>query len=364
MPKRRPRGTGTIFYSRPRKRWIGRKPVGRTPAGRTRYVECWGRTQEELVRRLDAAGPPGPDVTVSGWTERWLDTLTVGRPTADNYRTSVGHVAGRVGHLKLSALTTHDVEGLSAHLLRAGLEANTVRKVLKHLSVCLNAAVRAGVVPANVVRPARKPKSKRAKIDPFTPDELTLIVRSCDRPRLYPVALLAATGCRVGESLGLNAADYTAGTLSVTKTYCRRYGLRPPKTPNSVRTIRVPLEARPAVLAALGSRKTGPLFATSRGRRRPPQDTTGAWRALLKRLGLRYRNLHQLRHAVASAMLARGASVPNVAKYLGDTPAEVGRTYAHATGEDMADVMDSVLGGGRKVGTGDGMSQKRGKLRA
>lgn len=346
---RRARGTGTIFFHPAKRRWVGRTAVGRTAAGRTLYVERSGATQAEVVRKLALAGPPGPDVTVAAWAGRWLAALQCRPATLAKYGDSVRlHIGPRLGHLKVRSVTPSQVEAFAAGC-RATLGANSTRNVLTHLGMVLRAAVRDGIAERNPVAVARKPKAVRKGVDPFTPAELSLIVaRAGDAENTCPFALLAGTGCRVGEALALDVADLdpAAGTVSITKTFDREHGTGPPKSAAGVRTVRVPAPALPALARACGGRAAGPLFVTARGNRRIGQLVSQAWAGLLRRLGLAYRNPHQLRHSVATHLVSAGVPIGDVAAYLGDTEATVVKTYLHPAGTDPADTLDALLGGG------------------
>ena len=352
MPKkrkgRRARGTGSIFFHEGRGVWVGRRVVGRTPDGTPIRVERSAPTQGEVVELLAAATPPGPDVTVGQWVARWYATLQVRDSTAADYRQSLDkYVLPEVGHLRLCDLTPGRVEAMAVALARRGLGANTIRQAVAHLGTAMQAALRDEVVHRNPVRVARRPKAKKADIDPFTPAELkTLVAAATARESARPLALLAATGCRVGEALALDVTDFdpVAGTVSITKTYDREFGIRPPKSANGVRTIRVPKPAMPALVAAAGRRKKGPLFLSSQGTRRVYQNVSVTWKSLLKRCELRYRKPHQLRHSVATALIADGEGLADVAKFLGDTLATLVKTYVHPTYSDPCARLDRLLG--------------------
>lgn len=140
-----------------------------------------------------------------------------------------------------------------------------------------------------------------------------------------------------------------AYTVSIAKTITKQekrgITIGPPKSANSVRTIRVPAPAIPALVAAVGGRTSGPLFATSNGRRFPAQNIDGGLRRLLRSLGLPVRGSHTLRHAVGSHLAAAGVPLADLAKYLGDDVATVVRTYMHAVGADPAEAMERLHGG-------------------
>ena len=179
------------------------------------------------------------------------------------------------------------------------------------------------------------------------------------------VAVVAAVGCRIGEALALDVTDFdpTVGTLTITKTYSRHYGIGPPKSKYSTRTIRVPPAALPAILAAIRKRTAGLLFPSARGYRRDEMSPREAWVKVLARVGLSYRNLHQLRHSVATALISAGVPLGDVAACLGDTVQTVVSTYLHPAGTDPSLAMERLLGG-RKVGTETRTATKTLKSRA
>src|SRR5262249_41186021 len=105
-----------------------------------------------------------------------------------------------------------------------------------------------------------------------------------------------------------------------------------PKSPRSDRTIRIPEIVR----GLFGGSWPGSPYRTAASR----------WKAFLAKLGLRYRNLHQLRHSVASHAIAAGVPPPNRARDLGDTVDTIVKTYLHATpGEDVCEAMERLLSG-------------------
>lgn len=350
---RRARGSGAVFFSEARQRWIGRRVVGRTATGRTLYKEVWGKTQAEVMAKLADAGPPGPDVTIAAWAKRWLESVRVRTGTRAGYLNTLDkHALPSLGHLKVKDVTASRIEGFAARL-GDDLEANTVRKVLSHLRTMFSSAVRDGLLVANPVTIAKKPRGKKKAIVPFTPGELlTIIERAGEFAAGGIIALMAGTGCRMGEALALDVEDFDrqAGTVHIRRTYHRVWGLGDqPKTENGVRKIRVPDPVVAYLVSAAGDRTTGPLFLTGAGRRPSHDLTTDPWHRLLKRLGLADRNPHQLRHSVATSLISEGVPLGDVARYLGDTVETLVKTYVHATGTDPADTLNRLLGG-RKVG--------------
>lgn len=351
---RRARGTGTIFFNERKQRWVGRVPVGKKPNGDPVYRECWGRTQGEVVRRMAAAEPPGEDTTVAQWAARWLATLTSRQQTVDGYEGRLAHVLPAIGHRRVADVTAADVERLAAGLVHQ-LARSTTAVVLGVVGSMFRAAVRAGLIPSNPVAVARRPKVPKRRREVYPPDDLARVVEAAGwYAGAGAAALMAAVGCRIGEAIALDVTDLdpAAGTLSITKTFVASLGtINAPKSENGVRTIRVPAVALPGLRAAVAGRKAGPLFCTARGRRLRPSTVDRGVRLVLEELGLERRGSHSLRHSVASALVAGGVPVADVAKYLGDSVKTIVDTYLHATGADPAAAIDRLYGG-RKVGGG------------
>ncbi len=333
--------------------------MGRTPGGRTRYQEVSDANQAAAVAKLQAILPPAPGITVGEWCVRWLGGVDVRPATRDNYTLSVrDYIIPTLGYLKLAALTAFACEQAGQSWVRSGVAASTARLMMSQLSRACSAAVREGVVAVNPVKEARRPKSPHGTISPFTAPEVGRIIDAATpRPGARIIAILAATGMRDGEAIALDVEDYDAATgmLSITKTCHDKHGLGPPKSANSLRTIRVPLRGRAAVELAIGERKRGILFpAVKSAGRMKHFIVRRALDAVLRAAGegqgvapIRERNVHQLRHASHTIQLAAGVPVADVAKFHGNSPIVVMQTYCHATASvDPSEAMDRALGAG------------------
>ncbi len=347
VPRRRARGTNPLFWSESRKVFIGRVAVGRNTKGKLVYTERSHPKQTELVKLLKELEPLGADARVTEWCARWLQEMQV-RPRTAEIRAGVvrDHIAPTLGHLKLRDLTAYQINQTVATWSAAGLHVNTVRLHLAVLHTCLRAAQAAGLRPDNPAAAVKKPKGERTKIVPFTPEEVVRVVEEATARRSSRMlALVAVTGCRAGEALALDVANFdpATGELTIRQSQDRAKGLGPTKSASGVRTIRVPAPALPAVRAAIGARTSGPLFATDEGARNGYHNVRGIHQRTLARLGIAYRGLHHFRHTVATQMLAAGVPVGDVAKFLGDTPEMIVKTYLHATGADCTAVLERIF---------------------
>lgn len=339
--KRRKRGEGSVFYNPRRGVWIGRVPLGRG-----KYRQVSHAKQAACVQLMREQERPRPDTTVSEWSSRWLESISHRAPLyVDNCRRSVKYRINPVlGHLRLRDLTTFDVED-AIRKWSTKLGPGSVGIAVQHLGNLCQSAVRAEVILRNPVSAVRRPPVAPRAVQPFTAAELRKIIRiASSMPRTRPIAVLAATGCRMGELLALDAGDYRGGMLAITKGDRMAYGIGPTKTRNSVRTIRVPDEAQRAATDAKAGRIRGPLWMAD-GKRMTRHMMNREWRWVLRACGVEYRNPHQCRHSVGSLMIGSGASIADVARYLGDTVQTVVRTYLHATGADPSGSIDRLLTG-------------------
>ena len=90
------------------------------------------------------------------------------------------------------------------------------------------------------------------------------------------------------------------------------------------------------------------VFATPFGRPVDPGNFHRSWHALLDRVGLDRRPLHEARHAAASLMLSSGVPLKAVQETLGHSTIRLtADTYGHLMPEDLdrvAQVVDGALG--------------------
>lgn len=348
--KRRVKGSGALFWSAAKKRWVGRVEVGRNPrTGKIVYAQRSAPTVETLQAKLKAVEKPGPITTVAEWCVRWLESRRV---RANSTRIAKYSVEKRInpvlGSVRVRDLNPLHVEA-ACGIWGEQLAVSTVRQTAAQLSAAMGAARRAGLRPDNPVSLARLPKLEKSKVEIYTAAELARIVRAAAKcPQVRGVALVAAIGCRRGEVVALDCGDFDGQSVSITKTLHPDGSVGPPKTSTGVRDVPVPDLAIPALRAAKGGRAEGPLFLGLDGRRLKGEGLAHGWRKLAKEMGLSYRSLHKLRHSCGSALHAQGVPLANIARALGHTLAEAVRTYIHASPDlDMRRELNRMLGGGR-----------------
>ncbi len=224
------------------------------------------------------------------------------------------------------------------------LAGTTSKLALLTLSQVLRFAVRRGWVavnPVTLIEPAEKPRWRPGTVSVLDGRDLAAVLDQSGSYRpLFTV--LAFTGLRIGEGLGLTWADvdFDDAMLTVHQQLTRYGTLGPLKTEHGRREVML----APAVVRLLRERwlespAKGPddyVFRNRAGRPLDYRKVGEAFRTALRRSGVRADgrlSLHSLRHGYASLLIGAGQDVVFVSRQLGHAnPAITLRVYAHEFG--------------------------------
>ena len=274
MPKRRANGEGNI---RKRKdgRWEGRYTVGHDPeTGKAIIKNVLGKTQAECKAKLSAAleSVKGIDVsradeyTVATWLRSWYDIYAkpnVRVATADRYQLMVEqYTIPRIGSIKLTKLTAHDLQKLYKELMEngridrksghgnPGLSSTTVRSLHLMLHSAFEHAVKERLIPRNPTEDCIAPKIQKFEIQILQPEHIKEYLDAANARGLLPMFYLElVSGLRKGELTALlwSDLDIQNRTISVSKQYVKNpngeLALTRPKTETSVRKVSIPQKA-------------------------------------------------------------------------------------------------------------------------
>lgn len=218
------------------------------------------------------------------------------------------------------------------------LSPSTVNRIVGLLrSIMDEAALRYGLQnPCLSIKRLRNP---RKDIEPFTPEEMRLILTSVRADYRPYLTLRFLTGLRSGEAHGLKwkHVDFGRKQLLIRETWANGR-TEYTKTDGSQREVHISapveaalLEMRPAGYADSPSAFDDDyVFQTRAGN---PIDnsnfTDRVWKPLLRHLGIKYRRPYQMRHTCATLWLAAGEAPEWIARQLGHTTTELlFRTYS------------------------------------
>ncbi len=161
--------------------------------------------------------------------------------------------------------------------------------------------------------------------------------------------LLAKTGLRVSEALGLDWADVEFGSrpvLHVRRQYYRGT-LKRLKTRTGKRDLPLSPGLARALWAARPPAADGPVFRTRNGTRYLDRNVRRILDPATERAGVPWVSFHTFRHTCASMLFAGGVNLRQVADWLGHTdPAFTLRTYVSLMDEGFggAEFLDTAVG--------------------
>jgi integrase len=174
-----------------------------------RHVQGSTRAEvsSKLVRlRADAsAGVQVDNATVGEWFDLWITISERNlKPfTLAGYRSHTRYVKERLGKVKLSRLTTEQIEGLYDSLRERGLSGTSINNVHRTVRASLNEAVRRGRLAKNPAIHARPGRIDEHEVVPIGVEDaraILAVARGRRNGARWAVAL--SIGLRQGEALG------------------------------------------------------------------------------------------------------------------------------------------------------------------
>ena len=320
--------------------------------------------------------------TLNDLLDAWYDANAAEwspRTALENRRIIDSVLVPTLGAQKLSRLRTADIDAFYGRA-RTGklgngkpLAASTVRKYHAVLRSALQQGVRWEWLSINPVALAQPPRGRRKAPTPPTPSELSRLLASTetDDPEFYAYLRLAASlGARRGEMCGLRWIDFEDGyrtvevksavvisaegvVLKETKTDRSRRVAIDDATSQVLGRHRDAMNVRASVCGVALDRGAF-VFSYEANGSKPwrPDSVTRRFNSLRDRNGLSHVRLHDLRHYVATRLIAGGVDIRTVANRLGHaSPTTTLNTYSHFVSEadrGAADLLADLLTGPSK----------------
>ncbi|MFN6119849.1 MAG: tyrosine-type recombinase/integrase [Actinomycetes bacterium] len=265
------------------------------------------------------------------------------------------HILPSFGERRLTDITPADVQ-LWVRRLSEGLSPASVRVISAHLRSVMNEAVRDGLLVTSPARHVRLPQRCDAPRRPPTVDQVRRLRDALPERHRAIVTVLAGTGLRQGEVLGLtlDRLDRTELTIHVDRLLAQppATGLfAPTKTRASMRSLPVTAQLLQAIdehVDRFGVGEEGLVFTDDDGSRLLRRTVSSAWAPAARAAGLPARSgMHCLRHFYASLLIRSGCSVKVVQARLGHSTAkETLDTYAHLWPDDEDRTREAVRSSG------------------
>ncbi len=312
--------------------------------------------------------------TLGDWLDIWLDTYvahSVKPYTEDSYRSSCKtHIKPKLGNIRLSALTTLQIQRFYNQLLEEGLSPKTIKNINGVLHKALNQAVRIGELKYNPTDACDLPKVYRTEITPLEQDdirEFVNAVKGCRFENIYMVTLF--TGLRQGEVLGLtwDCVDFERNTLYINKQLTKthkvngEYVLSPTKNGRSRLITVAPFvmqilshqrDTQETLRIAAGEAWSNPsqlVFTNELGGHLTHMTVYKDFKEIVRTIGHENTRFHDLRHSYAVAAIESGDDIKTVQTNLGHATASFTLDiYGHASQkmrQQSADRMEQYIKG-------------------
>ncbi len=333
------------------------------------------RQAERELARLVAAAEDDHQVvakaTVGMLLERWWDHKR-GRLAPSTAREYARLIERRLhpdlGRRKLASLTAADLDDYYLRLQREGLSPASIRQLHAVLSGSLRQAVKWRWIATSPARDASLPRAARAVIRPPSAVEARRLLELADEHSCefgMFVRLAAVLGARRGELCGLQwrDIDLAAGTATIrravidvagrlqvkdTKTHAERVVALDTGTRNRLivhRQAMVDRATECGVELVDDAYVLSPWPDGSKPMR--PDRATYVFRTLRERAGVPTARLHDLRHFVATQLIAAGHDIRTVSDRLGhaktSTTLDIYAGFLQAKDQDAAATIGALL---------------------
>ena len=275
------------------------------------------------------------DITLRDFTDFYCDQRT---DLAVN--TKIRHVYNvkilkNIADMPMKDISYIDIAAQFAELKYA---ENSMKSIYSTVRIMFRAAIRYRVIatsPAEEFEYKAKKQKTAHRIRTFTTEEMDTLMEKITNPAvLIILAICRYTGCRISEAIGITweDVDIMRQTIRIDKQYgiidmrAHRYGFKPVKNTNGIRTAYMPAELTRRIIEY---KESAPL--TIDGRLTPIRAPTYV-SPYIKRYAPGH-SPHDFRHTFATTLLINGADIRTIAALLGDTVAAVERTYLNYTEE-------------------------------
>ena len=292
---------------------------------------------EPQTKRLEMLeNPPDLRRTVVAFLSQLRSRRRLSAATQTAYRTDIGQFVAWCDNRAMDLIADTLTEQLLLRYLDElrTLAANTVRRKVHALSSWFQYLVQQSLLAANAARGLPLPKRRRREPRYPSAEDCQLLLQAARTPFERVIMwLLATTGLRRAELLGIDLADIATGG-----TELRGHGKG-----GVERTVPLPEQTQ----ASLGEyvqergRSPGPLLLSRTGGRLGATTFRRIFCRLLKRAGLGDRRyaLHSMRHAFATMLLRSGTDLHTIQQLLGHSDISVTAVYLHC---DTATRHDAV----------------------
>lgn len=293
-------------------------------------------------------------ITFLSYAERWSETYS-GRTkrglrpeTLHEYRRDLEPAKEHFGRMRLAEIAPSDVKAYARSLAAKKNKPATVRRKLAPVKALFATAVEDGLLRASptagvrIGSPVADDPSDGGQVKALTVDELRRLVGEVpDDWRRLLVSMLAQTGLRISEGLGLRWQDVDAsGRRVLVRQRVRDGEVGSPKSGRGRREVPISHALARALaahrLASPWSGDSAYVFSADAGGPIQARNLYRWFKPAADRAKVPWAAFHSLRHTAASRWLLSGVTIAQVARLLGHhDPGFTLRTYISVMPADL-----------------------------
>jgi integrase len=301
----------------------------------------------------DIVDPRAGRVTLAAVYRTWLASRVdlspkVRRGYQDNWR---NRIEPRFGGWHVASIDHQSIQAWVNEMAESGLSPRTVRWVHSVLKMSLDYAIDDGLLPSrNPAARTKFPPQRYTSHTYLSTAEVAALARACGAQGDV-VTLLAYTGLRFGEMVGLRVEDVElqARRLRVRRSITQVGGKLVEGNPKSAagrRSVPIPQRVMPILSARVTRRLPGqPAITSPNGSLLGLENWKRAtrWRKAIVEIGRPSLRVHDLRHTYASLARRAGADLRLLQKTMGHASITVtAHIYADLYDDELDDVASAL----------------------
>ena len=279
--------------------------------------------------KLKLFGGATKSITVKTYLDRYIDKA---EERGLSISTIVGYKKDVKGLEPLWSIPVAELERITIVIFveNATVSSKTLGNRLSVLRSALNAAITDKVIRLNPligfklkehIKIAKKTDNRKKHKDvlPFTPNELTKIIKETEGTEKAIVTFWSETGVRPSEWVALKKTDVCLVSLEVTIYDAVVYGVtKDTKTEAGHRAIPISQELANLLELEMNKHDEEYVFVNDQGKRWIAESfRKHRWSKIIKRAGVGYRYPYQLRHTFATKLISQGENLWKISKLMG-----------------------------------------------
>tara|TARA_R110001632_G_scaffold166611_2_gene285038 strand:- start:347 stop:1411 length:1065 start_codon:yes stop_codon:yes gene_type:complete len=332
------RGKCQIRWTEGNKRCYETLSLAYTPTNIEKAAQIRARRIKDILQNPHDGRPEGRSPTFGELAQTRLDILERGKPSARKSCKSRlnNYWMPEFASWPITQIRYGDVQEMMRGIYRKNLAAKTLKEILNDGGSVFELAKKSRWItdnPCSLIN--QEIKKERREIDPFTNEEMQLLLKALPENIRIFYLIRYYCGLRPGEVIALRWSDFKDSVFHVHRN--RVYGSEGSTKTGTERMVPVHPTVKKALLDAPRVLHSDHIINNQYSKPFTSSNNTG--RALVRAMtltGVRYRDPYNVRHSCACRMLEAGMKPAYCAKVLGHSVETFLRTYARFIDADKS----------------------------